>query len=152
MRRVLVGLWIFGLLMGCGKGEPSADQRLELYANARLEKAAENLAGRWAKTKALPVVVQPMCPFAVARDPNEAAEADVILGTEQPDLEILRAAGLVQDSKVVATDRAVLIVPLHNPAQIEADRDLGRPGVKIGTTRPETRPSRLPGRRRTQKS
>lgn len=62
---------------------------------------------------------------------REGAEADVYASASPTYPEHLLSEGLVEEPRVFATNRLVLIVPAANEARIESLGDLERPGVKL---------------------
>jgi molybdate transport system substrate-binding protein len=62
---------------------------------------------------------------------KEGASPDVYAAASPKYPEELFAAGLIEEPKVFATNKLVLIVPVANPAGIQSVPDLGPDGVKL---------------------
>ncbi len=62
---------------------------------------------------------------------REGAPADVFASASPRYTDQLLAEGLIEQPRVFATNRLVLVVPSANPARIQGLDDLARPGVKL---------------------
>lgn len=62
---------------------------------------------------------------------RQGAPGDVFVSASPRYVDELVAAGIVEDTRVFATNSLVAIVPSANPAGIEALADLARPGVRL---------------------
>jgi molybdate transport system substrate-binding protein len=62
---------------------------------------------------------------------REGAGADVYVAANERLPEALFADGIVEEPRVFATNRLVILVPGNNPGRIGRAADLGRPGVRF---------------------
>jgi molybdate transport system substrate-binding protein len=116
----LLALTLVVLCAGCGGGD---DERLTVYAAASLTEVFERLDAdarfNFAGSDEL------------ATQLREGAEADVYAAASPRYPDELRAEGLLEQPRIFATNRLVLIVPRDNPARIASLDDLGRDGIKL---------------------
>lgn len=121
MSRWLVGLTLAVVLSACGgdagNGQPS------VFAAASLTEVFQT--------------VEPDAEFNFAGSDDlatqirEGAPADVYAAASTKYPEELFEEGLIEEPRIFATNRLVLILPRDNPAGIESVADLGREGVKL---------------------
>jgi molybdate transport system substrate-binding protein len=118
--RRLAALALLVLCAGCGGSD---DQRLTVYAAASLtevfERLDEDARFNFAGSDEL------------ATQLREGAEADVYAAANPRYPDELHAEGLLEQPRIFATNRLVLIVPDDNPADIAALEDLDRDGIKL---------------------
>jgi molybdate transport system substrate-binding protein len=111
---------LLALVVGCGGG---GDERLTVFAAASLtevferldEEARFNFAGS----------------DELATQLREGAEADLYAAASPRYPEELHREGLLEQPRVFATNRLVLVVPRANPGEIASLADLDRDGVKL---------------------
>jgi molybdate transport system substrate-binding protein len=107
---------------GCG-GEAGAGGRLTVYAAASLTEVLER--------------VDPDARFnfagsdELATQIREGAPADVYASASARYSRELHGEGLVDEPRVFATNRLVVVVPADNPARIRRLEDLARAGVTV---------------------
>jgi molybdate transport system substrate-binding protein len=119
-----LALVLAAALAACG-GEASGggDEKLTVFAAASLTEVFRKLA--------------PDARFnfagsdELATQIREGAPADAYAAASLEYAEELHAEGLVDEPRIFATNRLVLVVPLDNPAGIERVADLRGPGVKL---------------------
>lgn len=118
---LLVALSVALGSVGCGGG--SGDGRLVVFAASSLREALPALDSA------------PEYQFGgsdrLAAQIRNGAEADVFASASSAAMDGLRAAGLVEKPRVLASNRLVVVVPRANPAGIRSLDDLDRPGVKL---------------------
>lgn len=111
---------VLALLAGCGGGD---DERLTVFAAASLTEVFERLDDdarfNFAGSDEL------------ATQLREGARADLYAAASPRYPDELMAEGLLEEPRVFATNRLVLIVPRDNPADIASLADLDRDGVKL---------------------
>jgi len=107
-------------LAGCGSG---SDEELTVFAAASLTEVFEQLDG------------EARFNFAgsdeLATQIREGAEADVYAAASPRYPDALLDAELVEQPRIFATNRLVLIVPDENPASIDSLDDLDRDAVRL---------------------
>ena len=122
--RLVIGLAVLvSLAAGCGGGDGGEGGPPTVFAAASLREvfaripaeARFNFAGS----------------DELAGQLREGAEADVYAGADLRHATDLAADGLVDEPRVFATNRLVLVVPRDNPAGIASVADLRRDGVKL---------------------
>lgn len=113
---------LVALLAGCGGASGSGDE-LTVYAASSLTEAFEGLGTdarfNFAGSDELALQIQ------------EGAPADVYAAASPKHPTELRAANLIEEPQIFATNRLVLIVPADNPAGIEGVPDLAEARVKL---------------------
>jgi molybdate transport system substrate-binding protein len=118
--RRFVALTLLVVGAGCGGGD---DDRLTVFAAASLtevfERLDEDARFNFAGSDEL------------ATQLREGAEADVYAAASPRHPDELRAEGLLEQPRVFATNRLILIVPRDNPAEIVSLADLDRDGMKL---------------------
>ncbi|MGH2996546.1 MAG: molybdate ABC transporter substrate-binding protein [Gaiellaceae bacterium] len=123
MRWALALLALVVALAGCGGNGGNGDEELIVYAAASLTEVFQELApdGRFN--------------FAgsdeLATQLREGVDADVYAAASPRYPEELFEEGLVDEPRIFATNRLVLVVPRENPAGIRSVRDLGADGVRL---------------------
>ena len=118
----LVALAAALVLAGCGGGDREDETLVVFAASSLAEVAPEIDAGAT-------VVVGGSNDLAAQL--RDGAEADVFLSASAGPVEDLRDAALVEEPRVFASNRLVIVVPAANPAGIETIDDLARSGVKL---------------------
>jgi molybdate transport system substrate-binding protein len=111
---------LLALVVACGGGD---DERLTIFAAASLTEVFElldddarfNFAGS----------------DELATQLREGAEADLYAAASPRYPRELHREGLLEQPRVFATNRLVLVVPRDNPADIDSLVDLDREGVKL---------------------
>lgn len=120
--RLAAALAAVALATGCGGDDP-ADERVTVFAAASLTEVLEGLAP------------DARLSFAgsdeLATQIREGARADVYAAASLRHAEELHAEGLVDEPRVFATNRLVLVVPEANPAGIKALEDVAAEGVRL---------------------
>jgi molybdate transport system substrate-binding protein len=118
--RLAVVALAFVVVAGCGGGD---DDRLTVFAAASLTEVFEQLDGdarfNFAGSDEL------------ATQLREGAKADLYAGASPRYAEELHREGLLEQPRVFATNRLVLIVPRDNPAEIASLEDLDRDGLEL---------------------
>jgi molybdate transport system substrate-binding protein len=116
----LLALTLVALCAGCGGGD---DEGLTVYAAASLTEVFERLDD------------EARFNFAgsdeLATQLREGAEADLYAAASPRYPEELHREGLLEQPRVFATNRLVLVVPRANPGEIASLADLDRDGVKL---------------------
>jgi molybdate transport system substrate-binding protein len=111
---------LLALVVGCSGGD---DERLTVFAAASLTDVFERLDDdarfNFAGSDEL------------ATQLREGAEADLYAAASPRYPEELHREGLLEQPRVFATNRLVLVVPRANPAEIGSLADLDRDGVKL---------------------
>jgi molybdate transport system substrate-binding protein len=111
---------LLALVVGCGGGD---DERLTVFAAASLTEVFERLDDdarfNFAGSDEL------------ATQLREGAEADLYAAASPRYPEELHREGLLEQPRVFATNRLVLVVPRANPAEIASLADVNRDGVKL---------------------
>jgi molybdate transport system substrate-binding protein len=111
---------LLALVVGCGGGD---DERLTVFAAASLTEVFERLDDdarfNFAGSDEL------------ATQLREGAEADLYAAASPRYPEELHREGLLEQPRVFATNRLVLVVPRANPAEIASLADVDRDGVKL---------------------
>jgi molybdate transport system substrate-binding protein len=119
--RALTPLAVVLALAACGGSDD--DEPLTVFAAASLTEVFESLDSdarfNFAGSDELATQIR------------EGAEADVYAAASPRYPDELRAEGLVDEPRIFATNRLVLIVPADNPAGIESLEDLDRDGVRL---------------------
>jgi molybdate transport system substrate-binding protein len=114
---------LLGALLLAGCGGDDAREQLVVFAAASLSQVAPAI-----DPDATVVLGGSNDLAAQLRD---GADADVLLSASAGPIGELRAAGLVEEPEVFASNRLVIVVPASNPAGIESLRELDRSGVKL---------------------
>jgi molybdate transport system substrate-binding protein len=121
--RFLIVLALAAGLTACGGASSPAEAHPTVFAASSLSEVFSRL--------------DPDARFSFAGSDDLAtqiragAPADVLAAASPKYPDELYADGLVEQPKVFATNRLVLVVPKANPAGIDALADLRRPGVKL---------------------
>jgi len=117
--RVALALLLAALAAGCGGG----DDGVQVFAASSLRDvlpaldrdATYNFAGS----------------DELAAQIREGADADVFASAGPKPARQLAGLGLLDETRVFATNRLVIVVPAANPAGIDELEDLARPGTKL---------------------
>ena len=137
-------LWLCPLFLAAVACEVTAEQRprkLTVFAASSLTEAARDLEGRFeAKNEDVDVVIALAGSQILRLQVEQGAPADVFVSADASHMEALVRRGFVGANETLAHNELVLIVPLSNPAGIEAFEDLPRarrvvigvPNVPIG--------------------
>ena len=110
-------------LASCGGRGSDADERVTVFAAASLTEVFEEL--------------DPQARFnfagsdELATQLREGADADVLAAASPKYPDALHEEGIVDQPRVFATNRLVVVVPRDNAARIVSWRDVARPGVRL---------------------
>jgi molybdate transport system substrate-binding protein len=120
----LLALAVLGLSCGGGGGEGAGDlEGLTVFAAASLTEVFQELAPD--------VTFNFAGSDELAAQIREGAPADVYAAASPRYPDELYDEGLLEEPRVFATNRLVLIVPADNPARIESVDDLAAGGVQL---------------------
>jgi molybdate transport system substrate-binding protein len=126
MRLVLLAVGALGMTSGCGPAEAGREQ-LGVFAASSLTEAFQEMEALFERAHPGTDAVVTFAGSQVLRiQIEEGAPADVFASADAEHVEALVDAGIVREARVFAHNRLVLIVPLDNPAGIEAFGDLPR--------------------------
>lgn len=115
-----------GLVTGCGSAEPER-QPLRVFAASSLTDVFGDMAGAFEAAHPDTEVVLVFAGSQVLRlQIEQGAPADVFASADPRHMESLVREGLVTGQRLLAENELVVIVPLGNPAGIEAFTDLAR--------------------------
>ena len=123
------------VLAGCGSSSSSSSSsstRLTVFAAASLNKVFPQIASAFQQSN-------PGVTFAfnfagtdtLTTQIEQGAPADVFAGASTKYGDELSGKGLIDEPRIFATNRLVLIVPAANPARITSLQDLTKPRVKL---------------------
>nr|WP_283251678.1 molybdate ABC transporter substrate-binding protein [Aeromicrobium duanguangcaii] len=124
----------------CGIGDGgSDDRRLEVFAAASLTPAFTEIAREFEdRHDGVEVRLSVGGSSALAAQIGEGAPADVFAAADEPTMvKVEQEAGEDLSPVVFATNTLVLVVPVDDPAGIEAVDDLARAGVKVVLCAPQ---------------
>ena len=121
--RELAALGAVLILAGCGGGGESDQGELKVYAASSLTDVFKSLDAK--------AVFNFAGSDELATQIREGAEADVYAAASPKHPDELHADGLLEQPKIFATNRLVLVVPKTNRARIHSLADLERSNVKL---------------------
>jgi molybdate transport system substrate-binding protein len=129
------------LLSACGfPASHTADAQLTVFAASSLSDAFDALAVRFEEDHPNVEVVRHYASSSqLAAQLIEGARADLYASANELQMENVVAAGLVSGSPVnFVTNRLTVITPADNPVGISSPFDLGKPGISLVLSAPDT--------------
>lgn len=147
-RLLVCGVLIISLLFSAGCTSTSAPagnnstvqtmntttSELKVAAAASLTGVLTDLATRYeAANPGTKVILNFDGSQALATQIRESADQDLFISADTRQMDLLRGAGLIENSsvKVVTRNRLAILVPAENPGKIEGLANLARPGVRL---------------------
>ena len=134
--RILAVLVASTSAAACGGGDDDRGGSLTVFAASSLTDVADSLAGAFmdSSSEIDHLELQTGGSDSLARLIVDGAPADVLLTADLSTMDLL--ADVADDPVVVAHNRAAIVVPRDNPADIESVTDLADPTITLAVCEP----------------
>lgn len=126
-RQMLV-LLSLGLLAGCASSK--APEPLRVFAAASTRESLEQVADAFRVQEGVPVTLNFGPSSTLARQIEQGAQADLFLSADTEWADYLGDKGLVQEGRVLLTNRLVVVVPADSSLALQRLGDLSQPSVR----------------------